>query len=172
VVASPTDAGVPDRPDDRSARLGQAVHRVLQWAASADAGAADRSRGELARAAAAEFDVTDPLAVEAIASRILSSPDCARFFDARSLAWAGNEVPVAGADADAGRVMRIDRLVCIGGSPPTWWVLDYKLDATPEHNPAHRDQLAAYRRAVQALQPGERVRMAFITAAGELIEPA
>jgi ATP-dependent helicase/nuclease subunit A len=36
----------------------------------------------------------------------------------------------------------------------------------------YREQLAAYRLAVQALQPGERVRAAFINGAGELIELA
>jgi len=156
-------------PDDRHARLGQAVHRVLQWAV--DAAAAAHNLAELAGAASAEFGVADAMAVEAVAANILHSPDCARFFDVQSIAWAGNEVPVAGTGAAAGAVLRIDRLVQTNDAMPTWWVLDYKLDAAPQLNPDYLAQLAAYGQAVQALQPGQSVRCAFITASGEVIEP-
>lgn len=162
--------------DQRSARLGQAVHRVLEWAASpaaaAQAAAGSFDAGHLAVVAAAEFGVADSGAVQAIATRILASADCGPLFDAASLAWAGNEVPVAGVGAQAGELLRIDRLVCTAADPPTWWVLDYKLDGMPQHDAAYRDQLAGYRRAVQAVQTGVRVRAAFITGAGELIELA
>jgi len=124
----------------------------------------------VAMAAAAEFGVADAGTVQAIATRILTSAECARFFDADALAWAGNEVPITGVGARAGELLRIDRLVCTAGSDPTWWVLDYKQGSAPQHNPAYRDQLGAYRRAVQALQPGEPVRAAFINASGELLE--
>ncbi len=164
-------AETPAPADAAAARLGQAVHRVLEWAA------AQRERpaqgldylAPWAAAAAAEFGVADAAAVQAVATRILASPQCAAFFDADKLAWAGNEVPIAA--GEVGQVLRIDRLVCTAGPEPTWWVLDYKLGAEPQHNPAYREQLAAYRRAVQALQPGEQVRAAFISGAGELIEP-
>ncbi len=53
-----------------------------------------------------------------------------------------------------------------------WWVLDYKLGSAPQDDAALLAQLAAYRAAVAALVPGEPVRAAFITARGELIEPA
>ena len=139
---------------------------MLEWAAAA---MSPDPQG-LALAAAAEFGVADAAQVQAIATRILASADCAHFFDAAALDWAGNEVPVAGVGAQAGELLRIDRLVCTAGSDPTWWVLDYKQGSTPQHNPAYRDQLAAYRRAVQALQPGEPVRAAFINASGELLE--
>jgi ATP-dependent helicase/nuclease subunit A len=142
------------------------VHRTLEWAATS--AALDHER--LAAAAAAEFGVGDVAAVRAIATRILTSADCAHLFEPRALAWAGNEVPIAGVDGRAGEILRIDRLVHTAGEQPTWWVLDYKLDGMPQNNPAYRDQLFAYRRAVQALQPGEAVRAAFISATGELIE--
>lgn len=167
---APAEKGTPA--DAAAACLGQAVHRVLEWAA------AQRERpahgaGPLASwaaAAAAEFGVADAASVQAIAARILSSPQCAPFFDADNLAWSGNEVPLAA--VGSGQVLRIDRLVCTAGSEPTWWVLDYKLGAAPQHNPSYCEQLAAYRRAVQALQPGERVRAGFISGAGDLIELA
>ena len=165
---STSGAAVPTL-DDRNARLGQAVHRVLQWAT--DASGQAHNPAELARAAAAEFGVADAQTVEAVAGRILRSPDCARFFDAQSLIWAGNEVPVAGTGTDTGAVMRIDRLVQTNDAAQTWWVLDYKLDPAPQLNPDDLAQLAAYGQAVRALQPGQSVRCAFITASGELIEP-
>jgi ATP-dependent helicase/nuclease subunit A len=152
--------------DAAAARLGQAVHRVLEWATVTEGPELDR----LAVAAAAEFGAGDAAAVRAIATRILGSPGCAHFFDPRRLAWAGNEVSVVGVDGHAGQVLRVDRLVQTAGESPTWWVLDYKLVGTPQDHPGYRDQLAAYRRAVQALQPGEVVRAAFITGKGELIE--
>jgi ATP-dependent helicase/nuclease subunit A len=159
-------APIADAQDTTAARLGQAVHRVLEWAAATESPDLER----LAAAAADEFGVGDAPLVRTIAARILSSPACARFFDARGLAWAGSEVPVVGVGGEAGQVLRIDRLVRTAGDAPTWWVLDYKLVGTPRDRPGYRDQLAAYRRAVQALQPGEAVRAAFITGKGELIE--
>ena len=154
--------------NDPAARLGLAIHRTLEWAALAPTGELEL----LATAAAGEFAVADAHAVLDVAQRILSSPACAPFFDRTALDWAGNEVPVAGVDAQAGEVLRIDRLVRTAAATPTWWVLDYKLGDLPLANPAHRAQLASYQRAVQALQPGERVRAAFINGAGELIELA
>jgi ATP-dependent helicase/nuclease subunit A len=148
--------------DDVAARLGQAVHRTLEWAAGR--GATDLSA--LAVAAAAEFALADAGEVQAIARRILDSPACRRFFDPASIAWAGAEVPVASAD---GQVRRIDRLVRLAADG-VWWVLDYKLAGAPQHDPALREQLQGYRAAVAALAPGEPVRAGFITGRGELIE--
>jgi len=155
--------------DAAAARLGQAVHRVLEWTAAT----AGSDLDSLAQAAATEFGVADVTAVRVLSRRILGSAACARFFDPRALNWAGNEVPVAGINADGkgGQALRIDRLVRTAGETPTWWVLDYKLQGRPQDIPAYREQLAAYRRAVQALQPGEPVRAAFISGQGELIEP-
>ena len=83
--------------------------------------------------------------------------------------WSGNEVPVV---VD-GQWLRIDRLVCLlQDGRPQWWVLDYKMSAEPQYDPALRDQLHRYRAAVQALQPGDEVRAAFITGRAELVELA
>ena len=164
--AAAIELPAPPLQDDAAARLGQAVHRVLEWATVVN----QPGLADLAAAAAAEFGVADAAAVQAIAARILGSPACAHLFDRHALAWAGNEVPIAGVDSRAGQVLRIDRLVCTAGEAPSWWVLDYKLAAAAQLDPAYREQLGAYRRAVQALQPGELVRAAFVSAAGELIE--
>jgi ATP-dependent helicase/nuclease subunit A len=49
-------------------------------------------------------------------------------------------------------------------------VLDYKLQHDPAQVAVYREQLAGYVQAVRALQPGDAVSGAFITAQGEVIE--
>jgi ATP-dependent helicase/nuclease subunit A len=149
--------------DTAAARLGRAVHRWLEWA-SADL-AADRTA--LAEAAALACGASDASEVAAIGARILANPACRRFFEPAAIAWAGNEVPAASVE---GEPRRIDRLVRLAGPAPEWWVLDYKLTASPQGDPALRAQLAAYRDAVARLAPGEPVRAAFVTGQGELVE--
>ncbi len=158
--------------DVAAARLGQAVHRVLEWAGRPGLPAAALDLAAAGRAAAAEFGLPPAAAlrVPQIAGVILASPACARFFGGAALRWAGTEVPVA----SQGESLRIDRLVALAegaGSGLTWWVLDYKLHGTPAELPAYREQLQRYVAAVQALQPGDAVRGAFITSGGALIEP-
>ena len=153
-----------DAGDDTS-RLGQAVHRALEWAAASRAGVAARF-DTLALAAAREFDV-DSAEVERLATRIWGSPTCARFFGGSQVKWAGNEVPVA----EGGEMLRIDRLVELDeAGERTWWVLDYKLRHAPQALAEYRQQMLRYRAAVSVLQPGARVRCAFITGAGEVVE--
>jgi ATP-dependent helicase/nuclease subunit A len=148
--------------DDFASRLGQAVHRVLEWAAGRAA-----APSQLAHAAAAEFGLpaSEAAAVAEFAERVLRSPALAHLFDSAHLLWAGNEVPIAG---PGGEVLRIDRLV---RTADAWWVLDYKLQSAPHEVPAWREQLARYRDAVQRLQPGDTVRAAFVSGRGELLEP-
>jgi ATP-dependent helicase/nuclease subunit A len=146
---------------DDASRLGQAVHRVLEWAAT-ERHANAQSLAPLATAAAQDFQV-DAAEVTRLAEVIWSSPDCARFFRGPALRWAGNEVPVG----DAGDALRIDRLVRLDDD---WWVLDYKLQHAPQALPAYREQLLRYRDAVRRLQPQDSVRCAFITGRGEVVE--
>jgi ATP-dependent helicase/nuclease subunit A len=150
--------------DAAAAALGQAVHRTLEWASHGG----EHDLATLAQAAATAFAVADARAVQAIAERVLASPACRRFFDPCAIEWAGSEVAVA---SPGGQPRRIDRLVLLAAPERCWWVLDYKLGAAPQADPALLAQLADYRSAVAALTPGEPVRAAFITAAGELIEP-
>jgi ATP-dependent helicase/nuclease subunit A len=151
--------------DSAATRLGQAVHRVLEWATRSGAQASFDLR-QAADAATSTFGASLPV-VEALAGTILRNPGCARFFGGDALRWAGNEVSVS----DAGEVLRIDRLVAIDeGAGWVWWVLDYKLQRAPQDVPAYREQLLRYQRAVQRAQAGARVRCAFITRDGELVE--
>jgi ATP-dependent helicase/nuclease subunit A len=161
-------ATAPSAAREAAAALGQAVHRVLEWAGRGSSGTTPPFDA-LARAAARAFGVADEQAVRDVAERIWSSPACRRFFDAAAIEWAGNEVAIAGND---GRPQRIDRLVLLRAPESTWWVLDYKLAADPARDAALQAQLADYRRAVAALVPGQLVRAAFITGQGQLVPAA
>jgi ATP-dependent helicase/nuclease subunit A len=153
----------PASADTPATRLGQAVHRVLEWA-TATATAAPLA--ELADAAAAEF-AAPAGDVARIAGRILAHPDSARFFAGPALRWAGNEVPFAADD----ELLRIDRLVRLDeGDGPVWWVLDYKLQHRPQELPAYHEQLRRYRTVVQRARPGEPVRCALVTGEGAVVE--
>jgi len=136
--------------------------------ATAPAPESSALEAEAARAAA-EFGLPPEAGsrVAALAGAVLSSPACGRFFDRQRLLWAGNEVPLAW----RGATLRIDRLVALRGADGAreWWVLDYKLQHAPQQVEAYRGQLAGYRDAVQRLQPGETVRAAFVTGAGEIV---
>jgi len=150
--------------DEAQAKLGEAMHRVLEWASGPQQGHAV----EQLIAASAQMYGLDARQRERLqrgVQAILGSADCAPFFDPAQLRWAGNEVAVSWEGQD----MRLDRLVC-RLSDSTWWVLDYKLHGSPEQNAAYLEQMRRYRAAVQLLQPGEPVRSALITAQGRLID--
>jgi len=153
-------AGEPTR-DERTARLGRAVHRVLEWSPCALPPASAAAAREVGLPAA------EAATVQALAARVLTSPDCQPFFTGPQIRWAGNEVPLAW----QGESLRLDRLVALAepGGGTTWWVLDYKLNHDPRGQPALQAQLQRYVDAVQALQPGEAVQGAFITGAGALV---
>ncbi|HET6599153.1 MAG TPA: hypothetical protein VFG60_04245, partial [Burkholderiaceae bacterium] len=172
--ATPPAAGA--NPDGAGAgtevsRLGEAVHRVLEWGTAGRINAPgvdfDVDVDALARAAALEFGAPFD-EVERVARTILHSPQCQRFFGGPTLHWCGNEVPVS----DRGEVLRIDRLVRLQDEDgaPTWWVLDYKLQHAPHQLAVYREQLLRYRDVVRRLQPGETVRCAFVTGAGTVVE--
>ncbi len=163
-AAAPAAAEPARLAGDEASRLGQATHRVLEWAAAP--GAATPDLDALAAAAAQEF-AADAAEVARLAGRIWRSPQCARFFSGPALRWAGNEVVVS----EGGEVLRIDRLVALeDAGQRTWWVLDYKLHHAPQALAPYREQMQRYRRAVRELQPGDSVHCAFITGAGEVVE--
>src|SRR5437867_10628188 len=77
--------------DDDASRLGQAVHRVLEWAAAP--GRNDKPELASLAVSAARDLLVDGARVASIAERIWRSPACAPFFG-DALRWAGNEVAV------------------------------------------------------------------------------
>lgn len=167
VAASPAPDRTARPADNPLAKLGEAMHRLLEWATEPDAAPVE----DLARAAAAAFGLPAESAqdLRARAQAVLHSAEARAFFDAGRLAWAGNEVSLLDGDT----TLRLDRLVAFDhDGHRTWWVLDYKLQSTPEAVPAYQAQLARYREVLQRLQPADEVRAAFITAAGRVVELA
>ena len=159
-------AATPGAPPSFAARLGRAVHRVLQWAGAA-AEAPDYP--SLAGAAAAEFDLP-PSAAEAAAGyarTIRDSPLLQRFFDARQFTWSADEFDIV----HDGTLLRLDRLVRFGvARDAQWWVLDYKLALGAADDVLLRQQLERYRTAVQLLADGAPVHAAIVTGDGALHE--
>lgn len=160
--------------DTRATLMGEAFHRLMQWSTGpAGPASADALPGWLdaaVPAASAEFGLlpAEVALARRAAEAVWSNPSCVALLHGPTLAWAGDEVPVA----EDGEPLRIDRLVAVADSVGlrTWWVLDYKLEPRPQDDPQNLAQLRRYRRAVAALQPGEPVRGAFVTGRGEFIE--
>lgn len=143
------------------ALLGQAMHRLLEWA-PLDATSWDAQQ---VRRAGAEFGLDEAQARQAaaMALRILQG-EGAWAWRSAEIGWQGNEVPVT----VQGKVRRIDRLV--RRADGSWWVLDYKSAAQPQAREELLVQLRAYRAAVQAASSGAVVRAAFLSASGGMEE--
>jgi ATP-dependent helicase/nuclease subunit A len=100
------------------------------------------------------------------AQRVLAAPALARFFDPSRHVRALNEVPYV---TENGEVRRIDRLVEFADEV---WVLDYKSGSPPADavlGEAYREQLAAYRAAMQPVFPGRRINAMLVFAEGASI---
>lgn len=151
---------LPATSDAPSARIGQAMHRLLEWGDASD-------RAALALARELELTPAQASLAASMARRILQGAG-AWAWDPALIAWAGNEVGVH----HCGQYRQLDRLVqrCDGTHAGEWWVLDYKSAHSPLEQTELLNQLRGYRAAVQAILPGEVVRAAFLTAHGDLLE--
>ncbi len=149
VVAVPDD-------DPLEARIGKAMHRLLEWGALSAQGTA---------AVAREFELSPAQGARAaeLATSILQGAG-AWAWDPAVIEWAGNEVGISW----RGQYRQIDRLVLRRDGQ--WWVLDYKTAAAPQAQAELRAQLTDYRAAVQALYPDHVVRAAFLTPQGVVLE--
>jgi ATP-dependent helicase/nuclease subunit A len=144
--------------DSDSSRIGQAMHRLLQWGGTA---------GANVPAAAREFRLTSAQGeVAAVMARSILTGEGAWVFDRRLLDWQGDEVELLW----DGRVLRLDRLVRRADNGE-WWVLDYKSQGMPQDDPALVAQLRTYRDAVRAIYPATTVRAAFLAGDGRMVEP-
>jgi len=97
------------------------------------------------------------------AQHLLTSPQLARFFDARQYRSACNEMPYVNA---RGELKRIDRIVEFDDEV---WVLDYKLGDSEDAVRYHA-QMQEYCTAMQAVFAGKTVRCALLFADGVLSE--
>ncbi|WP_077002832.1 exodeoxyribonuclease V subunit beta [Variovorax sp. KK3] len=149
------------RAEARASALGQAMHRLLEWARPGDT----LPRAHV-RAAGREFGLdAAALQVAATMAQRIRAGQGAWAWEVDALAWHGNEVTLM----HGGEVLRIDRLVRHRESGE-WWVLDYKSAGRPERDPALIAQMERYREAVRQAHPGATVRAAFLTGQGELVD--
>jgi ATP-dependent helicase/nuclease subunit A len=156
-------------------RIGQAMHRLLEWLPVVTGGYRDKADGlqkhealwtsqQLARVAQ-DFALDRDQVARARAMAIgIATGQGVWAWDAEFLRWYSNEVPIQ----CAGRMLRIDRLVQDRLSG--WWVLDYKSSALPQLQADLCDQLRGYRTVIAQVYPGQSVRCAFMTPQGALIE--
>ncbi len=148
-------------------RIGQAMHRLLEWVQPIQGGESANLWSDTQRSAVAQRFLLDAAQLgqaEAAARSILAGQG-AWAWDAAALAWHGNEVALQ----VQGQLLRMDRLVQRHDTRE-WWVLDYKSTATPQTQTPLRVQLRAYQTAVAQAYPGQTVRAAFLTPQGALIE--
>ena len=152
------EAGAAAQPVTALARIGLAMHRLLEWGSASPAHA---------RLAGREFRLDAQQCEQAVwaAEAILGGPS-GWLWQTELLTWQGSEVELI----HEGRLMRLDRLV--QHQDGRWWVIDFKSHARPGERADLVAQLQDYARAVQALHPDEPVQAAFVTASGQLQEIA
>ena len=155
-------------PDSVESRLGQALHRLLEWVAPASGGLVRVAQPWTAHQLAViarmfDLDTAHIQTARSWALAVLSGQG-AWAWDADQLAWSANEVPMT----VQGRLRRLDRLVR-QRQTGAWWVLDYKSAAHPLDDPALCQQLRTYRDAVALALAGQPVHAAFLTPQGLLL---
>lgn len=149
-----------------AARLGQALHRLLEWAPVRGGG---YEHAPLPWSAAQLQSVRHAFALDAAQADTVRSQAAAVLqgqgawaWDEALVDWHSNEVPLVA----HGRALRLDRLVRLRDGGP-WWVLDHKSHTHPLQQQELVEQLAQYRQALQPLVgPGAVVRAAFLSADG------
>ncbi|CDS49291.1 ATP-dependent DNA helicase pcrA [Polaromonas sp. CG9_12] len=161
---TPPPKPLPETPADEDpaiARIGKAMHRLLEWGGPSSA--------EHVGAVAREFRLSPAQAAEAsvLAQRIIQGEGAWAWRD-DVLAWQGNEVDLV----FQGQALRLDRLVRRKdtGHEGQWWVLDYKSAPAPELQPELIVKMRVYRAAVQRIYPGAPVKSAFLTGLGTVVE--
>ena len=146
--------------DPANARIGKAMHRLLEWGGP--------SSPDHVGAVAREFRLSPAQAnrASALAQRIVQG-EGAWAWRADAVAWQGNEVDLV----YKGQPLRLDRLVQRkdAGCEGQWWVLDYKSADAPELQPALIAKMRTYRAAVQRIYPGAVVKAAFLTGLGTVV---
>ena len=150
-----------------NARIGKAMHRLLEWGAVTSVALTPPSVA--VQAAAREFALSPDQAHVAVrlAQRIASGAG-AWAWHPDVVAWQGNEVDMV----YQGQALRLDRLLQRKdvGHAGHWWVLDYKSAHEPQRQPELVAKMQIYRVAVQQAYPGAVVRVAFLSGLGDVVE--
>ena len=145
--------------DIPSARVGKAMHRLLQWQDLSD---------QAARRAAREFALTGEQVAQAQTMASCIWQGAGKWaWNASSIQWQGDEVELI----YQGAALRLDRLVQRRdeGHAGHWWVLDYKSSANPHMQAALVAKMKMYRTALEAIHIGQIVKAAFLTADGKVV---
>ncbi len=162
-----TPSDIPPDEDSVRARVGKAMHRLLERGADyflPDAPAIDLAK--LAKVAQREFSLSNEQLEEAVAmAQRIRNGDAAWAWDTALLAWQGNEVELM----QGMQSLRLDRLVQLRGSGH-WWVFDHKSANEPQRQLLLLEQLRNYRKAVEQIYPDAIVKAAFLTGQGALVE--
>ena len=148
------------QPDSPSARVGKAMHRLLEW---------DDLSTHAAGRAASEFGLNpEQLHNAQIMAHRIKTGAGAWAWDTAAISWQGNEVELT----HEGQTHRLDRLVQRKDPPHQghWWVLDFKTAAHPERQASLLVKMQSYKAALQAIYPGDVVKAAFFTADGSVLE--
>lgn len=166
-MSPPPDAVTPlAQAEDESARVGRAMHWLLEHASETESGWRAVREQQIGR----RFTL-DPAGAERAISLARTIRD-----GEGAWAWSGDEVREAFSEVELihqGELLRLDRLVRRGAGahgPEAWWVLDYKSAARPEQQAELQAQLEGYRAAVQAQYPEAVVRVAFLSGVGRMVE--
>ena len=165
-LVKPSDSAIKNivntLPDaDPSARLGQAMHRLLEWGLPA-AGAVGAAQ---LLSVAREFSLSPAQAEEAaVLAQRIHTGEGAWAWQAEVVDWQGNEVELN----HQGQSLRLDRLVRRRDTG-AWWVLDYKSAPQPERQPGLLAQMQRYLSAVRSAYPGAPVHAAFLTGDGRVV---
>lgn len=151
------------------ARLGLAMHRLLEWyptqTRSNQAAAKSVFNESQQRAVMHQFALTPEQLQQAHQTAMcIVQGEGAWIWDSAVVDWHGNEVPLV----YQGEWLRLDRLVR-HRETQAWWVLDYKSAFEPELQPALLSQLAGYRLALEKMQPDDVIKAAFLTGKGTLV---
>ena len=154
-VAPPRPAPEADATDSR---IGQAMHRLLEWGVLEPA-----QQQAVAREFGLDAEQSRKASSRAAAIR---AGEGAWAWDTEVVDWAGNEVVLN----YQGKTLRLDRLVRRKDTG-AWWVLDHKSKDQPQHDPVLVRQLETYRAALRMLYPEAEVHAAFLTGAGRLVVP-
>ncbi len=156
-IGAAWDADDSNKPST-DARMGSALHRLLQWQ-STDAAAL--------AAVVSEFALTNEQAQDVRTSaHQMMNGEAAWLWDGSTIDWQANEYELV----QEGKVLRIDRLVRQRATQ-TWWVIDFKSAAHPERAAGLRAQLADYVQAVSAVMSvaQNQIQAAFVTGEGHLV---
>ncbi|NBW79296.1 MAG: DNA helicase UvrD [Betaproteobacteria bacterium] len=160
---------------DRASRIGQAMHRLLEWQGLDGLNIAQEHIQKVQR----QFKLDASSLYEAVQSAaMILKGEATWAWQSQYVTWWANELPVT----FKGQTFRLDRLVKrrISITQEEWWVLDYKLSHQPLNQEALTSKMKLYVQAAQiaiaqldevgrSLKQNAAVNAAFLSASGECI---